>query len=588
VKGFVSTLGTIWRLAAPYFFSEDRWPGRILLAAVIAIQLALVAVDVVLNMWNARFFNALQDKNWDRFVSELLFFCVVAAIAIVLAVYQIYLNQWLQIRWRRWMTARYLGHWLDDANHYRMQLLGDAADNPDQRIAEDIRQFIDGGASGVGILPIGIGLLGSVVTLASFITILWTLSADAPLHLFGASWDIPGYLVWAALIYALLGTVATHLIGRPLIPLNFNQQRLEADFRFTLVRVRENSEQIALLEGEAAERDRLIERFSAIMANWMGIMSRTKQLTFLTAGYTQVSIVFPYVVVSPAYFFGNIPLGILTQTASAFSSVQSSLSFFITSYRSIAEWRAVIDRLAGFDASIAAGRQVTQTPPMVSVTPRAGGKAVDIEKLELNLPTGVPLVAAEDIDFPAADRVLVTGPTGSGKSTLFRAMAGIWPFGSGTIVVPAGARVMMLPQRPYFPVGSLEGAISYPAVPGTFERSRLAEVLVAVGLPALTSRLTEHAHWNRMLSLGEQQRLALARAILFEPDYLFLDEATASLDEGSEATLYRLLQERLPRMAMISIGHRATLNAFHRRRLVLERDGARHHVREYERALAGE
>ncbi|MFL5067615.1 MAG: ABC transporter ATP-binding protein/permease, partial [Xanthobacteraceae bacterium] len=437
-------------------------------------------------------------------------------------------------------------------------------------------------------LYVGVGLLGAIVSLGSFVVILWGLSASAPLTIFGAAWNIPGYLVWAALGYAVLGTVLTHLIGRPRIALNFTQQRYEADFRFNLVRVRENSEQIALLRGETAERDRLMDRFGAIMTNWLAIMSRTKQLTFFTAGYNQASVVFPYVVVSPAYFAGHIQLGVLTQTASAFNSVQTSLSFFINVYRQLAEWRAVIERLAGFDRAVAAGWQATQTPPVVSLSPRPDAKAIGLGDVTVDLPAGTPLVAVRDVALPAAERVLVTGPTGSGKSTLFRAIAGIWPFGAGTIAVPAGARAMMLPQRPYFPVGSLEAAMNYPAVPGTFEGSRLAEVLVAVGLPALALRLGEHAHWNRMLSLGEQQRLALARAILLEPDYLFLDEATASLDEASEAALYRLLQERLPRTAIVSIGHRSTLGAFHRRRLVLEREGDRHRVRERELVAAAE
>jgi putative ATP-binding cassette transporter len=370
VTGLVSTLATIWRLAAPYFSSEDRWPGRILLGAVIAIELAIVAINVLLNQWNARFFNAIQEKNWDSFVSELMFFCLLAAAFIVLAVYQLYLNQWLQIRWRQWMTTQYLAHWLEGANHYRMQLLGDAADNPDQRIAEDIQLFVD------RTLTIGIGLLSAVVSLASFFAILWGLSAAAPLTLFGVEWRIPGYLVWAALIYAAAGTLLTHLIGRALIALNFNQQRFEADFRFNLVRVRENSEQIALLHGETAERDRLMDRFAAIMRNWLAIMTRTKQLTFFTAGYNQASIVFPYVVVSPAYFAGTIPLGVLTQTASAFNSVQTSLSFFINVYRQLAEWRAVIERLAGFGRAVAAGWQAAQTPPVVSLAPRPDAKAV--------------------------------------------------------------------------------------------------------------------------------------------------------------------------------------------------------------------
>jgi putative ATP-binding cassette transporter len=389
-------------------------------------------------------------------------------------------------------------------------------------------------------------------------------------------------------IYAAAGTLLTHLIGRPLIALNFNQQRYEADFRFNLVRVRENAEQIALLDGENAERGRLMDRFSAILTNWLAIMNRTKQLTFFTAGYTQISIIFPYIVVSPAYFAGHLQLGGLTQTASAFNSVQNSLSFFINVYRQLAEWRAVIQRLEGFDAACAAGKQAAVTPPIVSVARRPDGGAVELDDIEVNLPAGAPLVKVADVSFPAGERVLVTGPTGSGKSTLFRAIAGIWPFGTGTVTVPDGARVTMLPQRPYLPIGSLEAAISYPAVPGTFESSRVAEVLVAVGMPAYAQRLDEHAHWNRMLSLGEQQRLAIARAILLEPDYLFLDEATASLDEASEAALYRLLQARLPATTIVSIGHRSTLVAFHRRRYELERQGDRHALRERKLAMAGE
>jgi putative ATP-binding cassette transporter len=574
VRGFFTTLGTIWGLAFPYFRSQDRWPGRILLAAVIAIELSLVAIDVLINQWNARFFNAIQEHNWDAFVGELLYFCVLAAIFIVLAVYQLYLNQWLQIRWRRWMTTRYLGHWLDHSNHYRMQLLGDAADNPDQRIADDIRMFIE------RTMYIGLNVLNAVVSFASFIVILWGLSALAPLNLFGRDWVIPGYLVWAALVYAVVGTIFTHLIGRPLIGLNFNQQRFEADFRFNLVRTRENSEQIALLRGEPAEQTRLMDRFGSVVGNWMLIMTRTKRLTFLTAGYTQASIVFPYIVVSPSYFAGHIPLGVLTQTASAFGSVQRALSVFITVYREFAEWRAVIERLSGFDKSIAVGEAAARTPPVIRLISAGNSPQLALEALDVRLPTGAPLVAADDLAFASGDRVLVTGPSGSGKSTLLRAIGGIWPFGSGTVAIPEGARVMVLPQRPYLPIGSLEAAIAYPAAPGTFDADAMREVLHAVGLAALAPRLYEDAHWNRMLSLGEQQRLGLARAILHAPDYLFLDEATASLDEPAEAALYRLLQQRLANSSIVSIGHRSTLRAFHRRHLTLARDGERQRVRE--------
>lgn len=577
MKGLFSTLAIVWRLASPYFRSEDRWPGRILLAAVIIIELSIVGITVLINEWNNRFYNALQERNWDTFVHQIGYFCILAAIYIVLAVYQLYLNQWLQIRWRRWMTRQYLDHWLQGANHYRMQLLGDAADNPDQRISEDVRYFIEGGPSGAGIIDIGLRLLNSVVTLASFAAILWGLSAAAPLHVFGVRHDIPGYLLWAALIYAVVGTTFTHLIGRALIALNFQQQRYEADFRFNLVRVRENSEQIALLAGEPAENDRLLMRFGNVVSNWYAIMTRQKKLTFLTASYGQAAVVFPYIMAAPAYFANVIQLGGLMQTANAFGRVQEALSVFVTIYRSLAEWRAVIERLNGFDQSVAKARAVALTPPVIDVT--AGDTAaLSIKDLAVRLPNGVPLVNAGNLTIAPGERVLVSGPSGAGKSTLLRALAGIWPFGGGTFTVPKGARLMTLPQRPYFPIAPLAAAVAYPAEPGTFDAAKVAELVIAVGLPALAPRIEEEAHWNRMLSLGEQQRLGIARALLHAPDYLFLDEATASLDEPSEAALYSLLQQRLPKATIVSIGHRSTLAAFHRRRLAFTRDGDHYKV----------
>jgi putative ATP-binding cassette transporter len=578
VRGIISTLATVWRIAGPYFRSEDRWTARILLAAVIAIELSLVGINVLLNLWNATFYNALQDKNWDAFVYQLGYFCVLAAAYILLAVYQLYLNQWLQIRWRRWLTQQYIDKWLSGGNHYRMQLLGDAADNPDQRIAEDVKFFIDGNGS-TGILTLGLGLLNSVVTLISFVTILWTLSATAPLHMFGSAWNIPGYLVWAALLYAILGTVLTHLIGWPLVSLSFQQQHYEADFRFNMVRVRENAEQIALLGGEPSEQTRLLGSFSRIAANWLLIMKRTKRLTFLTAGYAQVSTVFPFIVGAPAYFAGAIQLGGLMQISSAFGSVQNALSYFINVYRGLAEWRAVIERLDGFDRSVAAARAVAVSPPAISVTP-TDAPTVTFKDLAVRLPNGVPLVNATGITIKLGEKVLVSGPSGSGKSTLFRALAGIWPFGAGKVEVPKNAKVMMLPQRPYFPIAPLAAAVAYPAEPGQYDNAKVAELITAVGLPKLAARIEEEAHWNRMLSLGEQQRLGLARALLHAPDYLFLDEATASLDEPSEAALYRLLAERLANTTIVSIGHRATLAAFHDRRLTFNRDGDHHTLRE--------
>ncbi len=577
MKNLSSTLAIVWRIASPYFRSDDKWAGIALLASVIGIELASVGVTVLLNTWNARFYNALQERNWDRFIDELLFahdlstwrfsFTILAASWIILKVYQLYLNQWLQIRWRRWMTTCYLGMWLHDANHYRMQLVGDAADNPDQRIAEDVKQFIE------GTLSIGIGLLSSIVSLASFTVILWGLSGDAPLHLFGVDYAIPGYLFWGALIYAVLGTAFTHWIGRPLVSLNFQLQRLEADFRFNLVRVRENSEQIALLQGEAAERGQLLLRFRRVVDNWMEIMRVTKRITFFTAGYGQAAVVFPFILVAPAYFADKMQLGGMMQTASAFGSVQDALSFFVTSYRTIAEWRSVVARLDGFEGAIGAADKLPRAPDTIKVLPQDGKNEIAIRDLFVRLPEGQPLVSVNAFTVEGTERVLVIGPSGAGKSTLFRAIAGIWPFGHGTVTVPAQATFMMLPQRPYFPVATLKDAVTYPQTGEDYSDAAIRDVVAAIGLPALAARLHEEGHWNRMLSLGEQQRLGIARALLRKPQYLFLDEATASLDEPSEAALYMLLEKQLASSTIVSIGHRTTLHAFHSRSVTLVRDG---------------
>ena len=568
-----STLAAVWRIAIPYFRSEDKWAGRGLLAAVIAIELAVVFLTVLFNRWNNVFYNALQERNQAVFTYQIGYFCVLAAFWIGLKVYQLYLNQWLQIRWRRWMTDRYLGGWLHDANHYRMQLLGDAADNPDQRIAEDTQRFVE------QTLQLGIGLLSAVVTLVSFVFILWGLSNQAPLHLFGNEISIPGYLVWGALIYAVLGTTLTHLIGWPLVGLNFQQQRYEADFRFNLVRARENAEQIALLHGEPVERTRLLSRFGFVVENWLAIMQRTKKLTAFTATYSQAAVIFPYVLVAPAYFAEKVQLGGMMQTASAFSSVQDSLSFFITAYRTLAEWQAVVARLSGFEASIENAAALTTKENIIHVA--TDDKAtIDLDKLLVSLPNGTALVTADGFSIRSGERTLLTGPSGAGKSTLFRAIAGIWPFGTGSIAIPSHATLMMLPQRPYFPVGTLRAAIAYPAEASAFSAEQVGETLSAVGLPKLAPRLDEDAHWNRTLSLGEQQRLGIARALLHKPQYLFLDEATASLDEPPEAALYQLLQERLPTTTIVSIGHRTTLEAFHQRRVTLARDGDRFKLQE--------
>ena len=563
-------LGDARRLTAPYWRSEERGRAWLLLLAVIGLNLGLVALNVVLSYWGREFFNALQERDaatyWQLMLSwrvtesgTMPGFAAIATVYVLVAVYQLYLRQALQIRWRAWVTQRQLSAWLADRAYYQVALAngaGTGIDNPDQRIAEDIRLFVDDS------LTLGLGLMRSVVTLFSFVIVLWSLSG--PLEVWGVS--IPGYMVWAALLYAVAGTWITHLIGRRLIGLNFAQQRAEADFRFSLMRLRENAEGVALHGGEAEEKAGLLARFGTLMGNWWQIMVATKQVTFFTSGYNQAAVVFPYIVAAPAYFAGRSQLGELTQTAGAFTEVQQALSWIVDNYRSLTEWRATVERLTGFSQALEAARWNATLGVHVA---RGPGDGLVLRDVTLALPDGRVLLEHGALNVAPGERVLVTGASGSGKSTLFRAIAGIWPYGSGEVALPEGARPLFLPQRPYLPLGTLRHALCYPGTVAQFGDAEVRAVLEDVGLGALAPRLDEVDAWGQRLSGGEQQRVAVARALLLKPDWLFLDEATASLDGESEARLYGLLVERLPGTAMVSIAHREAVARWHGRSVVL-------------------
>jgi len=568
-------VGAVWQLAAPYFQSNEKsaahlglfgtwmvkegWIGRGLLAAVIAAECAQVCLTVFFNQWNAVFFDALQNKDMPAFWQQLIVFSVIAASFMVIAVYQLYLKQWLQIRWRRWMTHHYLDSWLEDGTHYRMRLTGDAADNPDQRVADDITMFVD------QTLTLGVGLLSAVTTLASFSVILWGISSQVPSPLIA----VPGYLVWIAAAFALVATVGSHLIGRRLIGLNFNQQRLGADFRYGLVRLRENSEQIALMGGEHAERSHLSGRFASIVGNWHEIMRRQKTLTFFTAGYNQIAVILPYLILARPFFAGQIQLGTLMQTAGAFGQVQTSFSFFVTSYASLAEWKAVVDRLSGFEAQTRFARVAAANWGIE----RSHGHAeapLSLVDVHVTTPDGTALLQRTNFAAEAGTAVLLTGPSGCGKTTLLRAICGFWPHSRGRVTLAPGARVLVLPQRPYLPLGSLRAALAYPASEHTISHDRIGSALAKVGLADLVTSLDRHDRWSDMLSLGEQQRIGFARALLMKAEVLLLDEATSALDEPSEAALFRMLRAELPNAAIVSIGHRSTLAALHHRTVDLE------------------
>lgn len=553
-----------WTLVRPYWFSEDRWAGRGLLLVVVVLNLFIVYINVLLSKWYNLFYNSLQDKDFAAFGSLLLRFSWLAGLFIVAAVYQVYLNQMLQIRWRRWLTDRYLGAWLADGAYYRMQLTSGETDNPDQRIADDLRLFV------TGALTLSIGGLRAVVTLVSFLAILWGLSGSVTLPI-GAGVTVPGYMVWAALLYAIAGTWLTNLIGRPLVRLNFTQQRFEADFRFSLVRFRENTEGVALYGGEADEMRSFRDRFSSVVRNWWDIMRRQKRLTWFTAGYGQAAVIFPILVAAPRYFRGEIPLGALMQTSQAFGQVQDALSFIVTSYTDIAEWRAVVLRLLGFERALARVRAEAAVEGVHHGT--GGADSLSLDRVNLTLPGGRPLMEDVSFDIRPGDTALISGPSGAGKSTLFRAIAGIWPFGRGDVRLPRDARVLFLPQKPYLPIGTLREVVSYPTPPTGVSDAALRQALEAVGLPELAGRLDETTHWALALSPGEQQRIAFARALVQKPEWLFLDEATSALDEETEARLYALLRDRLPATTVVSVGHRSTLRAFHARRLVVTPNG---------------
>lgn len=561
-------LGNVWKLAAPYWRSEEKWRAWALLTAIVTLALSTVYLLVLLNEWNRQFFNALEQKDERDFFVLLVYFCFLAALYIGAVVYETYLEQALQMRWRIWLTRQYLGDWLGNQVYYRLELESRGTDNPDQRIAEDLRLFT------AGTLGLALGLLREAVTLASFAVILWNLSGALPLRLGGNDLTVPGYLLWAALVYAVVGSVLTHYVGRKLIGLNFLQERYEADFRYSLVRLRENSEGIALYRGEAPEQAHLLGRVEWIRRNWWELMRYTKRLNMFTVGYNQAAVVFPYFVAGHRYFSGAIPLGGLTQIAAAFGQVQSSLSWFVNNYASLANWKASVDRLLTFHRALedAAAEQARHGGIDVQSD---GGRTVRAEHLDLALPSGKTIVADAALTIEPGERLLVTGPSGSGKSTLFRALAGIWPYGRGRVRVPQGARVLFLPQKPYIPVAPLRDAVAYPGHSSDFPDDAVRAALADVGLEALTARLDEHDNWSMRLSGGEQQRLALARALLHSPDWLFLDEATASLDETSERRLYELVAERLPRAAIVSIAHRPTVTRFHARRIAFVPRGDR-------------
>ena len=553
-----------WHLFKGYWQGEEKWRARGLLAVVVLLTLGGVFISVLINQWYNTFYNVLQEYKYEEFWPLIGQFTVLAFIYIAFAVYAIYLRQMLQLKWRTWMTEKYLDRWMQRQTYYRMQVEGDQADNPDQRISEDINQFVS------LTLQLALGFLKQAAMLGAFIVILWNLSGMLTVPVGSQEFTIYGYMVWLSVIYALAGTLLTHKVGKKLIGLNYDQQRYEADFRFSMMRVRENSESIAFYRGEVPEQKVFSGRFREVIKNYWSLMRREKSLTWFTSSYSQLAIIMPLLMAAPRYFSGAIQLGGLMQISSAFGNVQDSLSFFVNSYSSIAQWTAVVKRLTSFAEHMESAGNVKEGTTLLS------GKEFSMEGFSIDLPAEKQqgLVQNLRLSVGRGEHLLVTGPSGAGKSTFLRAAAQIWPYCRGTLSFPEGELRMFLPQKPYLPLGRLKKAICYPEVEEFYCEQQILEVLDKCRLSKLSQNLEQEEDWSHVLSLGEQQRLAFARILLAKPQWAFLDEASSAMDEELEAYMYRLLQTELPDTAIISVGHRSSLFAYHQKKLHIAGDGS--------------
>lgn len=543
----------VWYLTKSYWQSEEKKKAFFLLGCIIALTLGVVYMLVLLNQWNNSFYSALQNYDAKKIFDELIHFSWLAAIYILLAVYSYYLQQTLILNWRRWLTTRFIDIWLQNKTYYNLQMFGKDTDNPDQRISEDVRQFVE------MTLSFGIGILKAFCTFASFVVILYNLSGSLSFTFMGKTWTINGYMLWASLLYSVIGTYITHIVGRKLVKINFIQQKYEADFRFSMIRLRESAESVAFYRGEAQEGSVFKQRFKMLLDNFWKLVNKQKQLVFLNSGYSQIAIIFPFVVAMNRYLTKEVTLGGLMQVASAFGRVQDSLSYFVDMYSSIAQWQAVVMRLTCFGHHM---HDVYQQAERFHVERFAAADVVEVNNMQINLPDGKPLLENISFTLHPGHNVLIKGVSGSGKSTLLRAISGIWPFVDGKIFLPERDKLMFIPQKSYLPLGTLRAALNYPGNK-PIDDTELIYLMGLCQIGYLKDKLDLEADWSHVLSVGEQQRLAFVRAHIQQPQWLFLDEATSALDEDTEANMYSLLQERLQQTTVVSVGHRSTLNKYH-------------------------
>lgn len=561
------------RLAGPFLGREGTLRSRSTAALLLALTLLQIGIQVGFNLWNRDFFNALEARDRDAFLFQMLVFAGLAISSMAVAIYQLYVKQLLQLAWRDWLTRKLVATWLADARHYQLgYVMGEGAENPDQRIAEDARVATE------AAVDFAIGILNAVLMFVIFIGLLWTLSGPLRLVLAGTEVVIPGYMVWAALFYAVVGSGLTYLMGRPLVDLNVRRTGAEADFRFALTRLRESSESIALIKGEADEAKSLVNAFRRVAVTVKGVMRGQRRLMWLTSGYAMVAMVFPTLVASPQYFAGVITLGGLMQIAGAFQQVQIALSWFVDNFPRIAEWRSAVQRILALQEAIedldALAHDAEQSTLVVT---EGDGSRLVFKGVQVAFSDGTVVIGDASAEILPGEGVLIAGESGTGKSTLLRAIGGVWPWGSGEIILPPREQMMFMPQRPYLPLGTLRSALSYPYPAGDFHEAAMQDALAKVGLEHLNERLAEDERWDKILSLGEQQRLAFARLVLHRPAWVFMDEATSALDEANQSRMMDLFRAVLPKATLISIGHRPGLEQWHERTLTLVKnpDGAR-------------
>lgn len=562
-------LRSAWKLGRDYLFSKQKWQAWGLLVSVVCLNLAVVYITVRVNLWQANFYNIIQSHEQAGFLEAIGVYAALASVLVVIKGLQIYFRMLLHVNWRQWLTDKYLSYWLKNKIYYRLQL-NDAhyADNPDQRISEDVDLFVS------LTLRLSLECMQDVLTVLSFIVILWNISEIVYFAIGGMNIAIYGYLVWASLLYAIAGTYLTVKIGKPLINLDYDQQKYEADFRYSLVRVREYAESIALYGGEAAEKINCLKHFKYLVINFKEIIQIRKRLTWLTTGYAHGAVVFAIFVASPRYFSGKITLGHMFQIIDAFNHVQSGLSFIIDSFTRVAQWRAVVNRLNTFIVCMEGAEKHSKVQSLHQCANKdKRGNALTVVNVEVFKPDGHKLIEKLNFSLVSGNRLLITGPSGCGKSTLLRTLAGLWLYAKGKIIAPQKGSSLFVPQKPYMPIDTLRKALLYPGLERKITDQEITETLALCRIDYLAPRLGEVGDWGKFLSLGEQQRIAFVRILLQRPGWLFLDEATSALDDDNQDLVYGLVIKYLPNTAIISVGHRKNIANYHNQKLTVNRSG---------------